>query len=220
MAEEVKKKVGRPKGSKDTVSRKGKRPDNAERKSKENSPAPSTLKKALKNEKKEDITRIIGQSVQYFRTCTVKNDEELMDRIDDYFHQCMVDGEIPTVEGMALAIGITPQRLRQWEYQIDGRNESRALIVQKAKAVLASIDASLVSEGKIPQVSYIFRAKNFFGMKDQQDIVVTPNNPLGENVDVEKIKQKYLENTYGVMDGEFRLEVPENSSEETTVKIE
>ena len=132
----------------------------------------------------------------------------------------MVDGEIPTVEGMALAIGITPQRLRQWEYQIDGRNESRALIVQKAKAVLASIDASLVSEGKIPQVSYIFRAKNFFGMKDQQDIVVTPNNPLGENVDVEKIKQKYLENTYGVMDGEFRLEVPENSSEETTVKIE
>ena len=34
----------------------------------------------------------------------------------------------------------------------------------------------MVTEGKINPVVYIFRAKNYFGMKDQQDLVLTPNN--------------------------------------------
>ena len=50
-------------------------------------------------------------------------------------------------------------------------------MVKKAKEILAGIDAKLVSQGKIPQVTYIFRAKNFFGMRDQQEVVLTPNNP-------------------------------------------
>ena len=55
------------------------------------------------------------------------------------------------------------------------------------------MDAELVSRGKIPQVTYIFRAKNFFGMKDQTDLVVAPANPLGDISDAETIKDKYAE---------------------------
>ena len=52
----------------------------------------------------------------------------------------------------------------------------------------------------VPQ-GYIFRAKNFFGMRDQQEVVLTPNtSPLGEQQDTEALKQKYLENTYGIGD--------------------
>jgi hypothetical protein len=80
-------------------------------------------------------------------------------------------------------------------------------MIKKAKGILAAIDAKLVSEGKIPQVTYIFRAKNFFGMRDQQDVVLTPNvNPLGEQADAKALKQKYLENTYGVAE-----RLPENA---------
>ena len=71
-------------------------------------------------------------------------------------------------------------------------------MVKKAKEILAGIDAKLVSEGRIPQVTYIFRAKNYFGMRDQQEVVLTPNNPLGDTTDTETLKNKYLENTYGI----------------------
>lgn len=52
------------------------------------------------------------------------------------------------------------------------------------------------------------------GMKDQQEVVLTPNtSPLGEQKDAEALKQKYLENTYGVAElpeGET-LELPESA---------
>ena len=66
-------------------------------------------------------------------------------------------------------------------------------MIKKAKEILAGIDAKLVSMGKIPQVTYIFRAKNFFGMKDQQDVVVTPNNPLGDTVDQKQLEERIAE---------------------------
>ena len=66
-------------------------------------------------------------------------------------------------------------------------------MIKKAKEILAGIDAKLVSQGKIPQVTYIFRAKNFFGMKDQSEVVLTPNNPLGDQRTPEELQQQYIE---------------------------
>ena len=43
---------------------------------------------------------------------------------------------------------------------------TRSAIVQKAIGILAELDAQLVQAGKIPQVVYIFRSKNFYGMQD------------------------------------------------------
>ena len=63
-------------------------------------------------------------------------------------------------------------------------------MIKKAKEILAGIDAKLVSMGKIPQVTYIFRAKNFFGMKDQQDLVVTPAMPLGDSPDQKQLEER------------------------------
>lgn len=151
--------------------------------------------------KQEDIARIVGESVQYFNREIVKTDEECAERLNDYFQQCCRTGQIPTVEDMALALGTTRFTLWDWE---NGRsqNPTRSNMIKKAKEILAAIDAKLVSEGKIPQVTYIFRAKNFFGMRDQQEVVLTPNtSPLGEQQDIEKLKQKYLENTYGIAGG-------------------
>ena len=37
---------------------------------------------------------------------------------------------------------------------------------------------------------YIFRAKNYFGMKDQQDIVLTPNTPLGDSPDQKQLEER------------------------------
>ena len=200
--------MGRPKGVKDKKPRKIRT---------DASHAPQLIKERVeKTEKKEEISRIVNESFQYFPRKRALTNEEIAERLNGYFQQCVNEGQIPTVEDLALSLGTTRQNLLIWEHEVQ-KNPERAEMIQKAKEVLAGIDAKLVSEGKIPQVSYIFRAKNYFGMKDQQDVVVTPNNPLGENVDIERIKQKYLENAYGMNDdipmlleGEVvRVETPE-----------
>jgi hypothetical protein len=72
-------------------------------------------------------------------------------------------------------------------------------MIKNAKQIIAGIDAKLAAEGKIPQVVYIFRAKNFYGMKDQQDVIVTPNtDPLGDRRSGEELTQKYIDSVKGI----------------------
>lgn len=91
---------------------------------------------------------------------------------------------------MCLALGTVRQVVWQWENGM-GCSQARADMIKKAKEILAAMDAELVSRGKIPQVTYIFRAKNFFGLRDQTDLVITPNNPFGEVQDPDTIAEKY-----------------------------
>ena len=63
-------------------------------------------------------------------------------------------------------------------------------MIKKAKDLIATSESVMVSEGKINPVVYIFRAKNYFGMKDQQDIVVKPDNPLGETQNPEELAKR------------------------------
>lgn len=148
--------------------------------------------------KKEEIQRIVFESAQYFDRKPVQSDEECAERLNEYFAQCYREGQIPTVEDMALALGVVPATLWDWEHG-RSRTPARAEMIKRAKGILQGIDAKLVSEGKIPQVTYIFRAKNFYGMRDQQEVVLTPNtDPLGEQKDPESMRQKYLEATYNL----------------------
>ena len=126
----------------------------------------------------EDIARIIGESFQFFKLPIVKTDDECAERLNWYFNLCVERSQIPTVEDMSLALGTVRRTVWDWENGTQG--QVRANMIRKAKELLAGIDAKLVSEGKIPQVTYIFRAKNFFGMKDQQEVILEPRNPLGE----------------------------------------
>lgn len=49
--------------------------------------------------------------------------------------------------------------------------------------------------GKINPVAAIFLMKNHFGYQDKQEVVLTPNNQLGEVTPPEELQQKYLEAT-------------------------
>lgn len=143
--------------------------------------------------KKEEISEIIQESYQFFNLPIVVSDEECAERLNWYFALCGEKGQIPTVEDMCLALGTVRQTVWRWENG-DGCSSTRKDMIKKAKEILAGIDAKLVSKGKIPQVTYIFRAKNFFGMKDTQDLILTPNNPLGDAPN-----QKQLEERIGAL---------------------
>jgi hypothetical protein len=90
---------------------------------------------------------------------------------------------------MCLALGTVRQVV--WEWEQGKLTPARADMIKKAKEILASLDAELVSKGKIPQITYIFRAKNFFQMSDKQEFTLIPGNPLGTDGDPANMARKY-----------------------------
>lgn len=99
---------------------------------------------------------------------------------------------------MCLALGHT--RMSVWNWEQGTQGNARKEMIEMAKEILASIDAELVSRGKIPQITYIFRAKNFFGLSDKTEVVLTPNNPLESNMSSDELRERYELNAPDDMD--------------------
>ncbi len=141
---------------------------------------------------KEEISDILKNSLYWRGHKKVESDEECAERLNEFFSHCAATGEIPTVEKMCLALGYT--RMTVWYWEQGRLGNARKEMISMAKEILASIDAELVSRNKIPQITYIFRAKNFFGLSDKTEVVVTPNNPLEANVSPEELRARYALN--------------------------
>lgn len=144
------------------------------------------------------VSQLLSEALTEYRQPRVKSDDELAQRIDDYFNRCAVHGQVPTVEEMSLSTGYSISTVMDWEI---GRNKGfspqTSMIIKKAKGYLQTFDAKLVIAGKMNFLAYCFRAKNYYGMKDQQEVMLTPNNPLGETTSPEELRQKYLEDVRG-----------------------
>jgi hypothetical protein len=147
--------------------------------------------------KADDIRRIGASLLKWYNMEKAVTDEEIRERLEMYFVTTLEAGEIPTVEEMSLALGYDRKTLWCWEVGGDGSTPVRRNLIKKAKEFLASFDAKLVQEGKVNPVTYIFRAKNYFGLKDQQEYVLTPNNPLGDHTDPSDIEKRLID---GVVD--------------------
>jgi len=145
------------------------------------------------NAKADDIRRIGKSLLKWYRMTPVKTDEELRERLERYFLETLEAGEIPTVEEMCLALGYPRQTIWRWEVGEEGSTPTRRYLIKKAKEFLASFDAKLVQENKVNPTTYIFRAKNYFGLKDEQEYVLTPNNPLGDIKDSKEIRKRLSE---------------------------
>lgn len=142
--------------------------------------------------KSEDISRCMANCMMFYDRPIVKSDEECRERLYEFFDTCQKTGQLPTVEKMIMSLGAVKSTVWNWENGI-GCSSERSNLIKKAKEFIASFESEMVTEGKINPVVYIFRAKNYFGMKDQQDLVLTPNNPLGQDIPPEQIAEKYIE---------------------------
>lgn len=138
----------------------------------------------------DEIKQILRNTLYWYKRDIVKSDEECAERLNEFFEHCAETGELPTVEKMCLALGT--DRATVWEWQTKGvHGAGRANMIKQAKAMMAAMDAELVQRNKIPQVTYIFRAKNFYGMRDQTDVVVSPSNPVGDAASQKELADKY-----------------------------
>lgn len=111
--------------------------------------------------------------------------EELKDRFAQLFDLCFQYNFIPTVEALALCSGINRRDLWEIENEHSHKGSGMRDVVKNAKDFIATLEAELARDGEINSTVYIFRAKNYFGMTDKQEVVVTPNvdNKIPDNVD-------------------------------------
>ena len=122
----------------------------------------------------------------------ISDAKQVEERLAWYFNHCAEDDMKPTVNGMCNSLGISRDTLNQWKNG-DCRAASHTDMVKKAYKILEEMWENYMMNGKINPVSGIFLGKNMFGYQDKQDIVVTPNNPLGDPADPSTIAQKYAE---------------------------
>lgn len=158
--------------------------------------APPQVRRGLgeSDEDKALISRLLKEALVAYNMPKVKSDDELAARWNQYFSMCAENGQIPTVEEMAMYSGFTQATVWDWENgRRQGFSSQTAEIVKKAKEYLKSFDAKLVISGKLNFLAYCFRAKNYYGMSDKQEIEFTAQNGQDQDMSAEDIAKRYLE---------------------------
>lgn len=140
-----------------------------------------------------EVSEILSNSLYWYGRPLVKTDEECEARLHEFFERCTLTGEIPTVEKMCLALGTVRQTVFEWEHN-KNQGQRRADLIRQAKEMISAFDGELVMRNKVNPTTYIFRSKNFSGMRDQQEVILEPKNPLGEGLTEAELIEKYKKN--------------------------
>lgn len=142
-----------------------------------------------------DNTKYINHSLRLadLGKVDLTNVEKVTQRINDYFTICAEDDMKPSVAGLALAMDIDRRYL--WEIR-EGKKGKTPEVADTLKKAMKILDLQMVDymqNGKINPVSGIFLMKNNFGYADKQEVVVTPNQPLGDTKDQKALEERYLD---------------------------
>lgn len=115
---------------------------------------------------------------------------QVENRIYEYFNYCIENDRKPNIKGLGNWIGVGRDTVNHW-MRGEFRAETHTPIIRKAVDVLEEIWIDYMQNGKANPASLIFLGKNMFGYKDVQDVVITPNNPLGEVKSADEIAEQY-----------------------------
>ena len=121
----------------------------------------------------------------------ISDPQQVQDRIILYFQHCAENDRKPQLTGMANWLGVSRDTLNSWK-RGEYRKDTHSDIVQKAVSALEEMWADYMMNGKVSPPNGIFIGKNWFGYKDIQDVVVTPNNPL-DNMAPDTVSDRYLQ---------------------------
>ena len=99
-----------------------------------------------------------------------------------------------------MAIGI--DKTIAWKWENEQLSKDRRNLIKSIRQVCAVYREQLMQDGKVNPVVGIFWQKNYDGMRDQTETVITANAPLGEEVtgrDAERLAETYLSNAKGAL---------------------
>ena len=112
------------------------------------------------------------------RPMTYTSREECLEEVEGYFKLCHEYNVLPTISSMALYLGFTRESL--YEY---ARNDAFDLtdILKNAIDTCQSYQEAPALDGTLSAPTWIFTAKNYFNMKDTQDVNVSATNQTQNN---------------------------------------
>jgi len=121
--------------------------------------------------------------------------EQVNERIGKYFSLCEQNDMKPSIEGLSLAFDTDRKTMWRWVNGIESSHipDTVRHSIKRAYGLINNLMVEYMQNGKINPVSGIFLMKNNMGYADQTEIVVTPNNPLGDAQNPDQIVQKYAE---------------------------
>ena len=143
----------------------------------------------------EEDKKVVGMiAAKYFGdlpSVDMNNPIEVQQRLDFFFDACIEARISPVVEWIALVLGIEWPSLRQI---MTGKRRDDSL-QQKYIGMY----------GQENPAEWIFRAKNYFGMRDNVEVTVAPpEQPLGDAQSAEQLAQKYQTALPKGIDVEYR----------------
>lgn len=114
--------------------------------------------------------------------------EEMETAIANWWDRCLTMGMFPTKRGLALALGTTWSTIEDWAKGSHG--EAYAQILQQVFEMMAEADEQMVLNGAVNPVLYIFRGKNYHGLSDKQESVITHTD--GVKKTREELEAEYM----------------------------
>nr|DAX35649.1 MAG TPA: DNA-packaging protein small subunit [Bacteriophage sp.] len=136
------------------------------------------------------VSAVLSNYLDLLDKKPIQTPEECADRLNKFFEKCAEKGQLATIESMALELGLTNQQVNNL-INDKSKGEVVALMLQKAKQIIAAQDAELALRNRINSILYIFRSKNFYGMVDKREII--NNRPENE---LDKKSKAELEDRY------------------------
>ena len=191
----------------------------AEQKAKEPPPLPEKPKKKPRGnppvvqykeyrenpENAATISRLMTETLQSYVKPRVRNDAELEERFVEFYKECAEYGKIPTLEELFLSTGYSLSYMKMiMTGERKGFSHESKNIIIRAKEFLRTFDAKLVVTGELNPIIYIFRAKNFYSMKDQQDVVFNAGTDRIAQLSDEAIADWYNEDSQKTIETTFK----------------
>ena len=136
------------------------------------------------------VSAVLSNYLDLLDKKPIQTPEECAERLNQFFTKCAEKGQLATIESMALELGLTNQQVNNL-INDKSKGEVVALMLQKAKQIIAAQDAELALRNRINSILYIFRSKNFYGMVDKREII--NNRPENE---LDKKSKAELEDRY------------------------
>ena len=133
-----------------------------------------------------------------------KTPEELEQRFTEYFEKCSTEGQPPTFEALSLVSGwcyTTFYDISEGKMCTEFTN-----VIKKAKDVCRIYDSQMATNGKVLAPVYIFRAKNFYGMRDEQKVQIEAKTDIDKPENTEKILDALPEAPNEFLEGDLNLD--------------
>lgn len=134
-----------------------------------------------------------GMAIYSLPPIDTNDAKQVEQRANEYFQICAERDMKPSVAGFAMALGIDRRTLWTWVNEKRDKPTDVVDTLKKAYQILNFAIEEYMQNGKINPVSGIFLMKNNFGYADKSEVVLTPNNPLGESRSQAELEQKYLD---------------------------